>query len=75
MGKFYLFGEYFGGHWVGINKEEVPHVQKGVYYSPDHHYYVFDCLIENNRWLSVKELIEIVDAIVPVVPVHKTGTF
>jgi len=51
-----IFGELFGGNYpsqlVSKNKLATP-IQKGIYYSPDNHFYAFDILINKVKYLSV----------------------
>lgn len=45
MIKFSLYGEYFGGNYPGVvNKAQKP-VQKGVSYTPNHEFFVFDIFV------------------------------
>ncbi len=42
---FTVYGEFFGGiypHPDVPRISDVPHIQKGIFYSPDHHFYAFD---------------------------------
>ncbi len=51
-----IYGELIGGDYphpkVKPNKKAVP-VQKGVFYSPDNHFYAFDILINTDTFLDV----------------------
>lgn len=44
MVKFAIYGEYFGGNWPEGNPK-VKHVQKGIYYTPNHEFMAFDIKI------------------------------
>lgn len=43
-----VFGEFFGGGYDGY-KSNVPKIQKGIQYCPDHEFYAFDILVSNNE--------------------------
>ena len=53
-----FFGELIGGSYphpdVPRNRA-APKVQKGIFYSPDNHFYAFDILINAQRFLDVDE--------------------
>ncbi len=54
-----IFGELMGGDYahpdVEINKKSIL-VQKGIYYSPDNHFYAFDILINMESYLDVEKV-------------------
>ncbi len=51
-----IFGEIIGGDYphpdITPDKQAIM-VQKGIYYSPSNHFYAFDILINNERYLDV----------------------
>lgn len=53
-----FFGEIMGGTYphkeIQKNKEAIK-VQKGIFYSPDNHFYAFDILINRERYVDVDE--------------------
>jgi Rnl2 family RNA ligase len=52
-----VFGEFFGGGYDGY-KSNVPKIQKGIQYCPDHEFYAFDILVSNGEkdiYLGVDE--------------------
>lgn len=52
-----IFGEIIGGDYphpeVAVNRKSVM-VQKGIYYSPNNHFYAFDILINKEQYLDVE---------------------
>ncbi len=59
-----VYGELFGGLYPNPEVKKKPdadRLQKGIYYSPDNEFYVFDILINGNQYLNtdiVNELFE-----------------
>ncbi len=56
-----IFGELFGGSYphpsIKVNRL-VKSVQKGIYYSPDLHFYAFDIMI-NNKYIDYEDALKI----------------
>lgn len=56
-----IFGEIIGGDYPHIDVEEnkkAIRVQKGIYYSPGNQFYIFDILVNNNKYINTLELNE-----------------
>ena len=53
-----IFGEVIGGDYphkdITANKKAI-RVQKGIYYSPDNHFFAFDIMLNATTFLSVSE--------------------
>jgi len=48
-----VYGEYFGGYWPdGDAVPGLKKVQKGVAYSPHHHFYAFDVCLDGSEYLD-----------------------
>jgi len=56
MQQMNVYGEMFGGDYphpeVPKDKDAIM-IQKGIYYSPSNHFYAFDILLDNERYLDV----------------------
>lgn len=55
INQIQVFGEFFGGDYDGY-KSDVPKIQKGIQYCPNHEFYAFDILVsdgEKNIYLGV----------------------
>lgn len=54
-----IFGEVIGGDYphpeVPVNRKAVK-VQKGVFYSPQNHFYAFDIMLNSEQYLGVEEV-------------------
>lgn len=50
-----IFGEIFGGSFSEVlpKNKTAKKVQKGIYYSPNNHFYAFDVLINTNEYVDV----------------------
>jgi Rnl2 family RNA ligase len=62
-----IYGELFGGLYPGI-KTNSKHIQKGVFYSPKHHFYAFDLYVSSlndekrgiiNNYINYDKCVEI----------------
>lgn len=59
-----VFGEFFGGGYDGY-KSDVPKIQKGIQYTPNHEFYAFDILVsypDKNIYLGVDSCIELFES-------------
>lgn len=60
MQRLLVYGEYFGGYFPGRRPVEgLQKVQKGVAYSPEHHFYAFDVSPDGKGFLDFDEAREI----------------
>jgi len=58
-----VYGELFGGYYPHPDVERLPNVQKiqkGVYYSPDIHFYCFDIMV-NGKFLPMDQVEKLCD--------------
>ncbi|MCP3922284.1 MAG: RNA ligase, Rnl2 family [Desulfobacterales bacterium] len=71
-----VFGELYGGTYPhkDVDKTKASRVQKGVYYSPDLEFAVFDIKI-NDDFVSLDEMVELCSfSELPLIPVLKKGS-
>lgn len=78
-GPIAIYGEYFGGlypHALVKKNNDVRAVQKGIFYSPDLCFRVFDiCILTTGVFLPLTDLIvECAAADIPIVPFIRIGT-
>ena len=64
-----VYGEYFGGLYphddIKVNKD-AQKIQKGVYYSPDNHFYIFDITYMENeiiKYLDYKDFEKVMEQV------------
>jgi Rnl2 family RNA ligase len=73
-----VYGELFGGSYPHPDVDqnnEVPTIQKGVYYSPDIHFYVFDIMV-NGRLISYDEVVNVCEQLsIPYCKILFSGGF
>lgn len=76
-----IYGELFGGAWPGnhANMERGPKaIQKGVIYTPNHEFMVFDIKITTPQsafWVDVVDIPHFLDGKFMSVPIFAQGTF
>ena len=59
MNELIVYGELFGGHYPHPdveNNNSVKHIQKGIWYSPNIGFYVFDIML-NGKFLPMDEVV------------------
>ena len=77
MAKFSIYGEYFGGNYPNSDGK-YKHVQKGVYYVPQHEFMAFDIRIFTDKttfWVDVTDIPKCLGDNLRSVPIYARGSF